>query len=99
VIVAEKQREPSLVFRSQQGRVTGVGGCNNLMGGYKVNGGEMAFSGVAATRKACVEDMEVEGTLLKALEQVRGWKIFGQHLELYDVDGNMLARFEARALK
>jgi hypothetical protein len=27
VIVAEKQREPSLVFRSQQGRVTGFGGC------------------------------------------------------------------------
>jgi hypothetical protein len=39
----------------------------------------------------------VQGTneLIKALEQVRSWKIVGQHLELYDAGGTMLARFEA----
>ena len=35
MILAEKQREPSLVFRSEQSRVTGFGGCNNLTGADK----------------------------------------------------------------
>jgi hypothetical protein len=42
---------------------------------------------------------EIEGALFKAFEQVRTWKIVGEHLELYDASGNMLSRFEARALK
>jgi copper homeostasis protein (lipoprotein) len=99
VILAEKQREPSLVFRSQDGRVTGFGGCNKLTGSYKLNNDEITFSGVAATQMACLQGMEIEGALFKALKQVRTWKIVGEHLELYDVGGNMLIRFEARALK
>ena len=99
VILAEKQREPSLVFRSQDSRVTGFGGCNNLTGGYKLNGDEIAFGGIAATQMACVQGMDTEAALFSALGRVRKWKIAGEHLELYDADGNTLARFEARALK
>jgi copper homeostasis protein (lipoprotein) len=99
VMLAEKQREPSLVFRSQQNRVTGFGGCNNLTGTYVLNGGEITFKGVAATQRACLQGMDIEGALFKVLEKVRRWKIFGQHLELYDAGGKMLARFEARQLK
>jgi copper homeostasis protein (lipoprotein) len=29
------------------------------------------------------------------LEKVRYWQIEGQHLELADVEGNVMARFEA----
>ena len=43
VLLAEKQREPSLVFRSQQSRVTGFGGCNSLTGTYELNGGELTL--------------------------------------------------------
>jgi heat shock protein HslJ len=59
----------------------------------------MTISGVAATRRACVEGMGTEASFFKALEKVRAWKIFGQHLELYDATGNLLARLEARPLK
>jgi uncharacterized lipoprotein YbaY/heat shock protein HslJ len=99
VIVAEKQHEPSLIFRTKESRVTGFGGCNNLTGIYALNGNEVLFSRIAATRRACLQGTETEGTLLKALARVRTWKILGQHLELYDAGGNLLARFEARALK
>jgi len=30
---------------------------------------------------------------------VRTWKVLGQHLELFDATGTMVARFEARALR
>jgi copper homeostasis protein (lipoprotein) len=99
VILAEKQREPSLIIRSEQNRVTGFGGCNNFTGGYKLNGGDITFTGVAATRMACLQGMDIEGALFSALEKVRTWKISGEHLELFDASGGVLARFEARALK
>jgi copper homeostasis protein (lipoprotein) len=99
VILAEKQREPHLVFRSEQNRLTGFGGCNRLTGSYSLKGNEVTFGPIAATRMACVQGMELEGEFFKALEGVRTWKILGEHLELYGADGRMLARFEARALK
>lgn len=96
VIVAPNQREPNLVFRTEQSRVTGSGGCNSLTGAYKLNGSELIISGVAATRMACIEGMDTEAAFFKALENVRSWKILGQHLELYDSGGNPLVRLEAR---
>jgi copper homeostasis protein (lipoprotein) len=99
VILAEKQREPSLVLRSEQNRVTGFGGCNTVAGSYKLNGAEITFMGAAATRRACPQGMDLEAAFFAALNKVRRWKIIGQHLELYDSTGNTVARFEARALK
>jgi copper homeostasis protein (lipoprotein) len=99
VNLAENQREPNLVFRVQDSRVTGFGGCNNLTGGYTLNGNEIAFSRVAATQMACPTGMDIETALLQALDKVRRLKILGQHLELFDAGGRVVARFEARALQ
>jgi uncharacterized lipoprotein YbaY/heat shock protein HslJ len=99
VMPAEKQGEPSLVFRSQEGRVTGFSGCNNLTGTYEVKGNEITISGVVATRKACLHGMDIEEALFEVIEKARTWKISGEHLELYDTGGTLLARFEARPLK
>jgi uncharacterized lipoprotein YbaY len=60
VIVAEQQREPSLVFQAGQERVTGFGGCNSLSAVYQSRGSEVNISRVIATRKACVQGMETE---------------------------------------
>jgi len=51
------------------------------------------------TFMACSEGMETERDFTAALEQVRSWKLLGEHLELYDGSSGLLARFEARALK
>jgi heat shock protein HslJ len=98
VILAEKQREPGRILRTQQSRVTGFGGCNSLTGGYRLDGGELTFGRIAATRMACLQGMDTEAAFFKALERVRAWKILGQHLELYDAGGDLVARFEARAV-
>ena len=38
VLVAERQREPHLILRPQDGRFGGSGGCNTMAGGYRVDG-------------------------------------------------------------
>lgn len=99
VIVAPNQQEPNLVFRKADNLVTGSGGCNNLTGTYRLKGNEVTFSAIAVTRRACVTGMDIEGALFAAIAKVQSWKILGEHLELYDTSGKMVARFEARPLK
>jgi uncharacterized lipoprotein YbaY/heat shock protein HslJ len=98
IVPGETERAPNLVFQATENRVTGFGGCNNFTGSYERNGNEVNIGRVAATLMACAEGMETEGAFFKSLEKVRGWKIMGQQLELYDAGGNLVARFEAQAL-
>jgi copper homeostasis protein (lipoprotein) len=98
VIVGERQREPHLILRSEIHRVSGSAGCNRLVGEYHVEGRRLSFEKMATTRMACAEGLETEEKFLAALEQVKTWKIVGEHLELYDAHGAFLARFETRHL-
>jgi putative lipoprotein len=99
VVVTDQQREPNLVFHTDQNRVTGSGGCNRLTGSYTVEGHSLRFGGIASTRMACMQGMEIEAAFLAALDRVRTWKTSGQQLDLYDADGRLLARFTAQAMK
>jgi len=100
VSVAAKQREPHFVLNNKTQRIAGSGGCNRFMGGYELQSGDRLTLGkLAMTFMACPEGMETERDFTAALEQVRSWKILGEHLELYDGAGAFLARFEARAMK
>jgi uncharacterized lipoprotein YbaY/heat shock protein HslJ/uncharacterized lipoprotein NlpE involved in copper resistance len=99
VIVGEKQREPHFTLRPQDHRVGGSGGCNSLLGSYELEGDTLTFSKMATTQMACVEGEDTDKSFLDALEQVKAWKIVGEHLELFDASGTLLARFEARYMK
>ena len=99
VVVTDQQREPNLVFHSDQNRVTGSGGCNRLTGSYTVEGHSLRFGGIASTRMAGMQGMETETAFLAELDKVRTWKTSGQQLDLYDAGGKLLARFTAQALK
>ncbi len=100
VTVAPRQREAHFVLNSKSKRIAGSGGCNRFMGGYELQSGDRLTLGkLAMTFMACPEGMETERDFTAALEQVRSWKILGEHLELYDGAGAFLARFEARAMK
>jgi copper homeostasis protein (lipoprotein) len=99
VFVRERQREPSLIFHPENHRVSGSGGCNRLVGSYVLNGNRISFSQFATTKMACAEGMDTEDAFLQTLSQIRSWNIVGQHLELYDANGVVLVRFEARHLK
>jgi copper homeostasis protein (lipoprotein) len=87
---------PYLQLAAKGGEVSGFAGCNRFMGAYKANGASIDFGRVASTMMACAGGMDQEQAFLEALRDARSWKIFGEHLELYDRDGGMVARFEAR---
>ncbi|NMT63128.1 META domain-containing protein [Marinobacter orientalis] len=91
------QREPHLVFR-ENGRVTGSDGCNVLTGAYQTDGPAMDLSRLATTRKACLEGMEQADQFRDMLEEVRAYRIIGQHLEMLDDSGDLKLRYEVVAL-
>ncbi|MBB3141063.1 META domain-containing protein [Halomonas organivorans] len=98
VEVAEGVREPHLVFHGEQQRLTGFGGCNRLTGGYQREGEALSIGRVAATRMACMTGNDLEPRFLAMLEQVAGYRLRADRLELLDADGEVMARFEVRHL-
>jgi len=77
------------------GRVAGSDGCNRIGGGYRLEGDQLAFSQLFSTRMACAEGMEQAERLGRALGVTARHRIAGNHLELLDAAGAVLARFEA----
>jgi heat shock protein HslJ len=99
VTAAENQREPHIILRPQDQRVAGSGGCNRLLGGYRLDGNRIAFEKFASTVMACPAGMEQEQAFLGALAQAARWRVLGSHLELLDAHGEIIARLEAIHLK
>jgi copper homeostasis protein (lipoprotein) len=99
VIAVSGQREPSLVLASADGRrvARGSTGCESFAGTYQLDGNALRLA-VQARPGSCPATAAERG-YLDALAGVRTWRIVGQHLELYDAQGTMLARYEARALR
>lgn len=99
VTVAARQREPHLILHAQELRVAGSSGCNRVMGGFELDGDALRFGRLAGTRMACPDGMAQERAFLDALAQVAHWQVRGSHLELFDTQRKLLARFEAVALR
>ena len=79
------------------GRVTGSGGCNRLMGRADINGEAIAFGTLATTRMACVPKvMEQERKLLDALAATRSYRIAEIMLTLHNASGAELVRLTRR---
>lgn len=96
---ASQRQEAHIILNSEDHHVSGSSGCNGLSGGYEFSGNHLTFTQMASTRMACAEGMDTEAAFLKALDQVRMWKIDGQQLELLDADGKALATLSAVAKK
>ncbi len=99
VIVSPGRQEPHLRLVSEGRKAQGFAGCNRLLGAYELEGQKLRFAHLATTRMACPDEMEPEHAFLRALESTARWNILGEHLELYDSGGTLLARFEARTMK
>lgn len=76
----------------EAGRVSGYTGCNNLSGGYTLQGPRLSFTPLATTRKACLEDT-IEPQLLDVLSKVDNISIAGDELSLNRARMAPLARF------
>jgi uncharacterized lipoprotein YbaY/heat shock protein HslJ/uncharacterized lipoprotein NlpE involved in copper resistance len=85
-----------LLLAVDQERVSGTGGCNRLMGGFRLAGEELSFSRLASTQMACSpEVMAFERRYSEALAQVRRWSIDKRNLLLQDAAGRTLLLFRA----
>jgi putative lipoprotein len=71
-------------------RAGGRGGCNSYFAQAQLNGPDLAFSAVAATRIACSDPttMADENAYFSALGTVRSFLIEGTSLHLLDKDGH-----------
>ena len=99
VIVENKQREPHFILQAEQKRVAGSGGCNRMMGNYKLDGSKITFGQMAGTMMACPQGMDLERAFYAALPRVATWRIDGEKLELFDAGGASVAEFESRYMK
>jgi copper homeostasis protein (lipoprotein) len=87
-------RAPQIVLDPESHRASGSGGCNRIMGGYELKGDTLTFARMASTMMACPDGMETEQKFLRALGQVKRWKIVKRQLELMDGSGKVVATFE-----
>jgi heat shock protein HslJ len=82
-------------LRLEDGRVSGSGGINRLMGDYRLDGSSLGFGAVATTMMAGPpERMEAEQRFLDALARVTRWARDGEQLVLRDDEGAELLRFD-----
>ena len=88
-----------LQLQPQNPRVTGFAGCNRIFGGYLLNGEQLKFDEIGATKMACLDQsrMQLEQEYFQMLSLVASWKISGSSLQLQDAGGAMLATFSAGA--
>jgi heat shock protein HslJ len=93
---ASQQQEPYMLLTPESHRVSGSSGCNRMVGSYELSGDHLTFREMAGTMMACASGMDTEKALQDALAEARNWKISGQALDLFDANGRLLARFEAR---
>ena len=98
VVMATTQARETRITLGTGSRLTGFGGCNQLVGAYELDGSALRFKQMAGTQMACASPiMALEGKLLKVLGATTSYRIEGQVLTLLDGD-RVLARFEAVAL-
>ena len=92
VVPAPNQEFPFIGFDTNTGKVFGNSGCNRMMGSFDVNAkpGTIDLGAMASTRMAC-PDMEVEGRVMKALNEVKSFgKLAGGGIGLYDADNTLV---------
>ena len=76
----------TLTFKA--GALSGDAGCNTFRGAYVVDGKGVKIGPLAATRKACAEDvMKQEREFLAALESAVTWAVEGDTLDMHRSDG------------
>ena len=76
---------------SEDGKVTGFGGCNRLFGGYTVSGDSIKIGPLASTRKGCPDTLNLEVEFFKALQEAVTFEQTEEALVLFGPGGDKLA--------
>ena len=96
VAMAEEQKkEAFLQLREDNNSVKGFGGCNAFSGSYTVNGNDLNFGPLAATRAACLAGMDTESDFMQVLDGTAYFSIHEETLTLLNAQRQPVARFKA----
>lgn len=92
-------RRPSVVVASDM-RASGSGGCNNWFAQSDLDGVNLTFSPVAATRMACLTPglAAQETAFFAALAATRAWSASGDGLDLLDGAGKLLVHLSRQTV-
>lgn len=88
-------KAPFFTLTAQEQRISGFAGCNQMTGGYQLDGNKLSFSKSAMTMRACPEGMDLEREVGKALDETRSYEISADVLRLHSEDGTVVAEFKA----
>jgi len=92
-------RDAHIIFKSEDNRIIGNGGCNTFNGQYELKRGNgISLSRVATTMMAC-PDMDIEGKFLRTLETYDKYSIVADTLTLTSTATGVSTKFEVVYLK
>lgn len=92
-------KEPHIIFKSQDNKIIGHGGCNSISGTYELKEGNRIFiSNVVSTRMAC-PTINIELEFLNVLAMTDNYNVNGDNLVLNKARMAPLARLKAVYLK
>ncbi len=93
--IEREERRPYFSLHAEQNRMDGFTGCNRMFGDFEIDGTQISFGPIGATRMACMETGDLEQDFLKAMEAARSFFLENAELELYDARGRCVALFSA----
>ncbi|MGW8226853.1 MAG: META domain-containing protein, partial [Anaerolineales bacterium] len=83
---------------SEDGNLSGSGGCNYYAGSYEVSDDQISFGPLATTAKICPVGSEQETEYLSALDAAESFSLFGQRLSISYNDGQGILIFTSANL-
>ena len=88
--------DATLLLEGAGRQASGSAGCNSFVAPYRLDGARLTFGGPALTRRTCAAPvMDAEGTFLRTLVRVGGYRLLGAELQLLAEEG-VVARFHSR---
>lgn len=91
--VTDTKEDIYIIFRLNDNKFDGFGGCNKFFGSYEYDGKILKISDFGSTKMFCVED-KYEIDFFDALNTFDDHKIIEKYLYLYK-SGKVIAKFEA----
>lgn len=89
------RKEPHLIFKEADNRVTGNDGCNSFSGSFGLEGrNQIGISQLASTLMAC-PNMDIPQQFVEVLQKADRYQIDGDNLSLSQEKGTWVARFQS----
>lgn len=84
-------RNPSIHINLEQNKISGSTSCNKYFGSLTVENNMLSTTNIASTKMMC-NDISIEDTFIKFINQTLYIEIKNGQLNLYDVEGKLVIK-------